>query len=241
MCSATVTRIHSSSDSALGPKEDYIQRPCVLALVGLPARGKSFISKKLAIYLNWIGHNTRIFNVGEYRRVATDAYKARHDFFSLDNHEAQQIRENCAKDALEDMCQWLRDGDGHIGIYDATNTTRERRHLIYQTVVEEYGFELIFIESICDESTILEANIQLKTKSPDYKHMDDKQAAIEDFKLRIEHYKSRYEPLEVDTEEKKYSFIKIFNAGERLYLHQCDGQVHSLIISYLCSLYAPSN
>ncbi len=32
----------------------------VIALVGLPARGKTYISKKLSRYLNWIGINTRV-------------------------------------------------------------------------------------------------------------------------------------------------------------------------------------
>lgn len=39
-------------------------------MVGLPARGKSYITKKLARYLNWLQHDTEIFNVGERRRVA---------------------------------------------------------------------------------------------------------------------------------------------------------------------------
>lgn len=39
-------------------------------MVGLPARGKSYITKKLARYLNWLQHDTHIFNVGARRRVA---------------------------------------------------------------------------------------------------------------------------------------------------------------------------
>ena len=42
-------------------------------MVGLPARGKSYVTKKIARYLNWLQHDTRIFNVGERRRVATGA------------------------------------------------------------------------------------------------------------------------------------------------------------------------
>lgn len=42
----------------------------VIVMVGLPARGKSYITKKLARYLNWLQHDTQIFNVGERRRVA---------------------------------------------------------------------------------------------------------------------------------------------------------------------------
>ncbi|KAL1971682.1 hypothetical protein VTN31DRAFT_2303 [Thermomyces dupontii] len=41
----------------------------VIVMVGLPARGKSYITKKLARYLNWLQHNTKIFNVGERRRL----------------------------------------------------------------------------------------------------------------------------------------------------------------------------
>lgn len=36
----------------------------IIALVGLPARGKSFISKKLERYLAWRGDTVQIFNVG---------------------------------------------------------------------------------------------------------------------------------------------------------------------------------
>ena len=33
--------------------------PCVIAMVGLPARGKTYMAKKLARYFNWIGIETK--------------------------------------------------------------------------------------------------------------------------------------------------------------------------------------
>lgn len=36
------------------------------AMVGLPARGKSFTSSRLSNYLNWCGIKCKIFNAGEY-------------------------------------------------------------------------------------------------------------------------------------------------------------------------------
>lgn len=45
----------------------------VIVMVGLPARGKSYIVKKIARYLNWLQHPTRIFNVGDRRRIAAGA------------------------------------------------------------------------------------------------------------------------------------------------------------------------
>ena len=41
----------------------------VIVMVGLPARGKSFISRKLAAFLSWGTHiRSRVFNAGRYRR-----------------------------------------------------------------------------------------------------------------------------------------------------------------------------
>lgn len=34
----------------------------------VPARGKSYISKKIYRFLNWLGFNTQVYNVGNYRR-----------------------------------------------------------------------------------------------------------------------------------------------------------------------------
>lgn len=39
--------------------------PTLIVMVGLPARGKTYISKKLTRYLNWIGVPTRGEAVGD--------------------------------------------------------------------------------------------------------------------------------------------------------------------------------
>ena len=38
---------------------NVIVAPCVVVMVGLPARGKTYMSKKLTRYLNWIGIDTK--------------------------------------------------------------------------------------------------------------------------------------------------------------------------------------
>ncbi|PIO74746.1 hypothetical protein TELCIR_03235 [Teladorsagia circumcincta] len=71
-----------------------VRVPNVIALVGLPARGKTYISHKLCRYLNWIGIKTKAFNVGEYRRKACDLMKeGDFEFFSPYNQKGTQIRE----------------------------------------------------------------------------------------------------------------------------------------------------
>lgn len=43
----------------IGERVNYVNTPHVIALVGLPARGKTYMGKKLSRYLNWIGINTK--------------------------------------------------------------------------------------------------------------------------------------------------------------------------------------
>lgn len=56
-----------------------------------------------------------VFNLGEYRRNVTNAYR-NHDFFRTDNGEAMAIRTNCALHALEDVVQWLELGGGEVAV-----------------------------------------------------------------------------------------------------------------------------
>lgn len=87
-----------------------------------------------------------VFNLGEYRRHKTTAYK-NHAFFRPDNAEAMVIRTQCALEALQDVCDWLNNG-GEVAVFDATNSTLERRKLIHEYVVEKMGFKLFFVESV---------------------------------------------------------------------------------------------
>ncbi|XP_054723886.1 6-phosphofructo-2-kinase/fructose-2,6-bisphosphatase 1-like isoform X2 [Uloborus diversus] len=218
-----------------GDRTNYVNLPHVIAMVGLPARGKTYISKKLTHYLNWIGIKTRVFNVGEYRRLATEAYKS-HDFFRPDNVIAMAIRNKCALDALEDVCQWLLT-EGEVAVYDATNSTTDRRNLIYDYVCEKYGFKLFFIESVCNDPGIIEVNIrEVKVHSPDYRDSDNKDEALRDFMQRIEHYQKAYQTLDEDLEA-AYSFMKIFNAGEKVLVHRHEGHIQSRVVYYLMNIH----
>ncbi len=70
-------------------KKNPMEVKHLICMVGLPARGKTYIAKKLARYLNWIGITTRVFNVGEYRRKATSEYHS-HKFFLASNKEVSE-------------------------------------------------------------------------------------------------------------------------------------------------------
>lgn len=217
-----------------GERANYVNSPHVIAMVGLPARGKTYISKKLSRYLNWIGINTKVFNLGEYRRHVTTAYKS-HEFFRPDNKEAMAIRTQCCLDALQDVCNWLRAG-GEVAVFDATNSTMERRNMIHDIVVKKMGFKLFFVESVCDDPQIVEQNIrEVKVSSPDYLNMNN-ETALDDFLQRIDHYKERYQPLD-EKNESHLSFMKIYNTGEKVLVHKHEGHIQSRIVYYLMNIH----
>ncbi|RXM98013.1 6-phosphofructo-2-kinase/fructose-2,6-bisphosphatase [Acipenser ruthenus] len=133
-------------------------------MVGLPARGKTYISKKLTRYLNWIGVPTKVFNVGQYRRDAVKSYK-NFEFFRPDNEEAMKIRKACAVTALHDVSAYLTQEQGQVAVFDATNTTRDRREMIL-SFAKENGYKVFFVESICDDPDIIAANITPRLLPP---------------------------------------------------------------------------
>ncbi|KAK1399905.1 6PF2K domain-containing protein [Heracleum sosnowskyi] len=79
------------ADQMLGPKEDG---HLAIVLVGLPARGKTFTAAKLTRYLRWLGHDTKHFNVGKYRRLKHGANQSA-DFFRADNPEGMEACNEC--------------------------------------------------------------------------------------------------------------------------------------------------
>jgi hypothetical protein len=54
------------ADRLLGPRE---QQQLAIILVGLPAQGNTFTAAKLTRYFCGLGHDTKHFNVGKYRRL----------------------------------------------------------------------------------------------------------------------------------------------------------------------------
>lgn len=245
-------------------------------MVGLPARGKSYVTKKIARYLNWLQHDTRIFNVGERRRVAagglgsnappsasriqqpfrsvststgslngvlidgnirnavtpstnilingeppplemlpspaldleqvedsrdlisdvgrntqdgklapetvapplhrTESMEKIHDasFFDPKNEQAAHIRDEIAMATLDELLDYILDQGGSVGIFDATNSTLERRKLVMERIRERAGPELgvLFLESLCVDEQLLESNMRLKLSGTCFPNVD---------------------------------------------------------------------
>ncbi|KAL8850948.1 MAG: hypothetical protein Q9221_004148 [Calogaya cf. arnoldii] len=338
-----LTKSKASPDGRIAQRD--VGSKLVIVMVGLPARGKSYVTKKMARYLNWLQHDTKIFNVGEKRRVATTAsnrptpnarsgetsfpdfdrlrqmtpasldhmlnqrplpdspapaakvlvngvlpsddfgngdlpppaidvlgpsdvdpglqtymvdghyatfvsptgapttngHEASHDhmdhsasFFDPDNTEAAGLREQLAMETLDELLDFLLDQNGSVGIFDATNSTLDRRKNIVNRIRQRAGPELgvLFLESQCLDENLLESNMRLKLSGPDYKDQDPV-TALEDFKKRVALYEKAYVPLGDYEEKNNMSYVQMIDVGRKVVSHQIRGFLSAQTVYYL--------
>ncbi|KAF2023723.1 bifunctional 6-phosphofructo-2-kinase/fructose-2,6-bisphosphate 2-phosphatase [Setomelanomma holmii] len=327
----TTLDIPGLTKSKVSPDGKIAQRDVgsklVIVMVGLPARGKSYITKKMARYLNWLQHDTKIFNVGEKRRVAASGHgfrlsqaslegvstgvrealeqhkdspaqiaakilingeSAQDDsvdplnlpdplqgdnsavedaprvevtspgpeaptpnndennqnddehmdqsagFFDPSNTRAAQIREQCAMETLDDLLDYILKGSGSVGIFDATNSTLARRKQIMDKIRKRAGPELnvLFVESVCRDQSLLESNMRLKLSGPDYQDKDPF-AALEDFKKRVAIYEKNYVPIGDYEEDNNIPYVKMVDVGRKMISHQIKGFLAGQAVFYL--------
>lgn len=208
----------------------------VLVLVGLPARGKSYMSRHLRRYLSFEGFSARVFNAGDYRRRTIGAGQSA-GFFDPENESGAKVRQQCASNCLEDLLTWLATADdSHVGIFDATNTTRERREDVLRRCGQIPGIRVAFLESICTNDEVLQKNYAMKLKNSDYVGWDE-ETARKDFLRRASQYEQLYETLDESEDDGKVSFMKILNCGEKMVQRRCEGFLVSKIASYMLNLH----
>ncbi|KAJ3269600.1 hypothetical protein HDV01_001201 [Terramyces sp. JEL0728] len=202
------------------------------------------ICKKLARYLSWCGFNTKVFNVGNRRRVVDNVTNpsetgTSHDakFFDHSNAEASSLREKVALETLGESIEWLRQG-GKVAIHDATNSTVARRQALRDRVSQETEIHIkaFFIESICPNQELLEQNIRMKLQGPDYIKMDPEEA-LKDFRSRISNYEKVYQTISEEEEDRSLSYIKIVDVGNKVIAHRIRGYLPSQCVFYLMQMH----
>jgi 6-phosphofructo-2-kinase/fructose-2,6-biphosphatase 2 len=110
-------------------------------------------------------------------------------------------------------------GSFTVAIYDATNSTKDRREAIFRKC-KSHNVPMVFIESICDDEELIKSNIvEVKLNSPDYVGIDA-EAAIKDFQERIKHYSSTYDTLTRDEMDGQLPFVKLVNVGQEVIVHK---------------------
>eukprot|EP01065_Artemidia_motanka_P019707 TRINITY_DN2351_c0_g1_i1.p1 TRINITY_DN2351_c0_g1~~TRINITY_DN2351_c0_g1_i1.p1 ORF type:complete len:947 (+),score=314.11 TRINITY_DN2351_c0_g1_i1:257-3097(+) len=217
----------------------------VIVMVGLPGRGKTFISKRLCRWLNWKGIAAKIFNVGHYRRkVTARAEKQDQGYFDPGNKRAAAEREKLAEMACDDVKRFIQCSQGGVAIFDATNSSRSRR----QKLVHEFGSVLpqnriIFIESVCTMDDVIEQNIlRAKCGNGDYQGRDA-QYVLRDFQARIKQYQKVYDPLseESDSPDAELSWVQLTNIsaahrGGKVVINKVSGHLAHKLIYFLLNM-----
>lgn len=174
-----------------------------IAMMGLPARGKSTHAKKILNNLAKENLNVRVFNNGDLRRKYIKDNTASFEFYNPENLESAKIREDIALMNIRNAREFLN-SSGDIAIIDAANVTRNRR----QTIISEMtGFNILFIECVNEQEDFLEICINVKTELLEFSHLPKKEAH-ENFKKRIEYYRTRYDQLD---KEPNYLVIDSLN------------------------------
>lgn len=210
------------------PRQPNAQKVAIV-MVGLPARGKTFVARKLQRYLSWLGHRTLWVNVGDYRRARAGA-KQPAAYFAPDNAATKDERASFAMSALEDLLDWFKKG-GEVGIYDATNTERSRRDVIRARCADA-GILVLFVESLCDDQSIIDANVRRnKLTLPDYAGMATEDA-FKDFRARIGEYSRTYEPVG----DSEGSYVKLIDAGQKTIAHRIEGYLCQRLVFLLMQI-----
>ena len=171
------------------------------------------------------------------------------EFFDPNNTEAAELRAHVADLALRDMLRWLdgEDEEGgyrrkgslssigeegevqerdRIAIFDATNSTAERRRWILEECTSPKKRPgkptgVVFVESLCDDEELLEENFRYKVlNSPDFTGMSEEDA-MADLRQRVKKYEDQYETLTDDSQ----SYIKVYNLSAKILVNHCYGRM----------------
>ncbi|MDF1578042.1 MAG: 6-phosphofructo-2-kinase/fructose-2,6-bisphosphatase [Desulfurivibrionaceae bacterium] len=179
-----------------------MDKKLVIAMVGLPARGKSTMARKIVGTLKLDEVNVRIFNNGDVRRRLSRGNTSGPELFSPENPAGVKFRDKCARINLESARDFLRNA-GEVAIIDAANVTCRRRKLIKEIFPD---LPVLFIECMNTDEEALEANLQRKASLKEFSHLSRRQA-LESFLRRIDFYERVYEPL---NEERNFILIDSF-------------------------------
>ncbi|CAO3632707.1 unnamed protein product [Cunninghamella blakesleeana] len=159
-------------------------------LVGLPARGKTFISYKVSRYLQWLGIQTKVFDEVEYFEKTTGSNTSQ-ELLNIQeekgNHPSTKATTavyQSINNVLDDLIKWLNDDDDDNdnvqnknptinGNSTTTNIKLENRVAIYDGAnitkykrkylydkLKSKDIQVLFIESLCDDEELIRKNIR---------------------------------------------------------------------------------
>ena len=185
-----------------------------VAMVGLPARGKSTLARRIRDGLMAEDIQARLFNNGDLRRSLMGAESTNPDFYNPNNAAGREAREMICRRNMDLARNWLAEG-GEVAILDATNVSRARRRMIESTLTD---YPVLFVECVNEDQLLLKACIRRKTTLPEYAAYSEEEA-LQSFMKRIGYYETIYEPLE----DEKFWLCVDSTANRILAERPCEG------------------
>ncbi len=161
-----------------------------VALMGLPARGKSTLAKRIRHGLEQLGSRVAVFNNGELRRRLLGSDSASPEFFNPANEAAKEQRERLAIMNMEQARLWLHH-EGDVAIIDATHGTLPQRNLLKEMLGDH---PVLFIECVNEDPLLLDMSMRRKAHLPEFAGMSEEEALMA-FRRRVTYYESVYTPL----------------------------------------------
>ena len=226
----------------------------VIGMVGLPARGKTHVARKVTNYFSWIGYAARHFEVAAYRREKLGAVESE-KFFDPSNKMGHEARVQLREAIMDSMITWLQD-EGQVAIYDTSNATSEQRRAVKDKLERSFRgnaptsssnidsgksswCRLIWIECVCDDPATIERNFFESTiHSADFNGFS-RDNAFDQFNKKMEHYKSYYCGLEEDSNiDSGVSFIKISDGGKHVVAHNVMGYLEAKLVSFVMNIHS---
>lgn len=192
-------------------------RKLYVAMVGLPARGKSTLARRIREALVDEGIDAAIFNNGDMRRSLLGTESGSPEFYHPDNAFGKEARELIARRNMEAARDYLA-GGGEVAILDATNVSRARRRTMENVLTDH---PLLFIECVNEDPLLLEACIRRKRQLPEFRTLDEA-AALESFRTRIKYYEAIHSPVGRPGMERHWMCVDA-TANRILSESPCDG------------------
>jgi len=224
----------------------------IICMVGKPARGKSFMAAKIQRYSEWLGYRARHIETVSVRRKLFGKVEP-DDFFNPNGAEMATQRGAAQEEALKESLDFLQKG-GQVVIYDASNSTRERRRWVTKYVEENLvdktdnshnivKYRLLWVESICENRDLIVQNfLELRKTSAttnfmEYRDLDNEQATAK-FLEKLRFYDEEYEALDMENEaDRQLSFIKIVEFSENLMINRVRGYMESKLVSFCMNIH----
>jgi broad specificity phosphatase PhoE/predicted kinase len=200
-----------------------------VAMVGLPARGKSTMAKRIREGLREDGIQAAIFNNGNMRRELFGSESTKAAFYDPANLKSYAAREYICRKNFEAAREYLACG-GDVAILDATNARPSRRAMLEASLTDH---PVLFIECVNEDPVLVETCIRRKANLPEYAGYSAGEA-YESFNARIRYYESMYCPLSVE----RYWMRVDTTANRILDEHPCeDSPYYSAIRDILVTMW----